>query len=180
MGIGIVAALWGFAEATLFFLVPDIWLTAVALWRGLGPALRAAGWAIAGATAGGALMHAWGSTDPAQAMAAIESLPAISPAMIESSREALIEHGLLQLFVGSMTGTPYKIFAAASPAADIPLILLLLVSIPARAIRFVAAILMARAIDRALTAYLSLRSRLLCLAGFWILFYAGYLMLMPG
>jgi hypothetical protein len=35
----LVAGLWGFAEATLFFLVPDIWLTALAVRRGLKPAL---------------------------------------------------------------------------------------------------------------------------------------------
>jgi len=32
-----VAGLWGFAEATLFFLVPDIWLTAIAVRRGSNP-----------------------------------------------------------------------------------------------------------------------------------------------
>lgn len=180
MGLGIVAALWGFAEATLFFLVPDIWLTAVAVSRGRTAAFLAAGWAIAGAAAGGAVMYAWASADPARAMAAVDLLPAVSTAMIASSREALMQNGLWQLFVGSMTGTPYKIFAAAAPGAGFSLVQLLLVTIPARAVRFVAAILMADVINRAMAAYVSPRGRLLVLAGFWVVFYAGYLALMPS
>lgn len=180
MGLGIVAALWGFAEATLFFLVPDIWLTAIAVSRGRAAAFRAAGWAIAGAAAGGAMMYVWASADPAGAMAAIDSLPAISTAMIDSSREALMQNGLWQLFVGAMTGTPYKIFAAAAPAAGFSLVQLLLVTIPARAVRFVAAILIADVVNRVMAAYVSPRGRLLALAGFWLVFYAGYLTLMPS
>jgi len=179
MGLGIVAALWGFAEATLFFLVPDIWLTAVAVWRGRGTAFRATGWAIAGAVAGGALMHLWAAADPAPLLAVIEALPAISPAMIDGSRNALNENGLWQLFIGAMTGTPYKIYAAAAPAAGIGFAPLLLVTVPARALRFALAILIADIVNRALTPHLALRGRLQLLAGVWVLFYALYFALMP-
>ena len=129
MGLGIVAALWGFAEATLFFLVPDIWLTAVAVSRGRAAAFRAAGWAIAGAAAGGAVMYAWASGGlGAGLIAALEFAARRSrPAMIDSSREALdAERSFWQLFVGAMTGTPYKIFAAAAPGAGFSLVQLLL------------------------------------------------------
>lgn len=179
MGLGIIAALWGFAEATLFFLVPDICLTAAAVWRGRVAAFRAACWAIAGAVAGGALMFHWAAADPVPAMAAIESLPAISQAMMDSGRDALNKNGLWQLFVGSITGTPYKIFAAAAPAAGIPLTPFLLVTILARASRFIVAILIADIVSRTLAAHLSLRGRLIVLAGFWTVLYAGYLTLMP-
>ena len=100
--------------------------------------------------------------------------------MIDSSREALMQNGLWQLFVGAMTGTPYKIFAAAAPAAGFSLVQLLLVTIPARAVRFVAAILIADVVNRVMAAYVSPRGRLLALAGFWLVFYAGYLTLMPS
>ena len=43
MGLSVAALLWGFAEATLFFIVPDVLLSAIAVRRGRGAALRAAG-----------------------------------------------------------------------------------------------------------------------------------------
>jgi membrane protein YqaA with SNARE-associated domain len=135
------------------------------VWRGRAVAFRTAGWAIAGAIAGGAMVYLWAAADPVPAMVAIESLPAISQAMMDSSRAALIENGLWQLFVGSMTGTPYKIFAAAAPAAGIPLVPFLLVTIPARAIRFAVAILIADIVNRPWPR-ISLRGRQLVLAGF--------------
>ena len=39
---------------------------------------------------------------------------------------------------------------------------------------------MADVINRAMAAYVSPRGRLLVLAGFWVVFYAGYLTLMPS
>ena len=43
----VVATLWGFAEATLFFVIPDVLLSYVALSR-LRPALKACGFATLG------------------------------------------------------------------------------------------------------------------------------------
>ena len=63
----LIAGIWGFAEATLFFIVPDVWLTLIAVRRGLVPALAACGWALAGALAGGLAMYAWGVFDSAAA-----------------------------------------------------------------------------------------------------------------
>jgi membrane protein YqaA with SNARE-associated domain len=56
MGLMAAAALWGFAEATLFFIVPDVLLSIIAVRRGRRPAWIAMAWTIAGAIAGGALM----------------------------------------------------------------------------------------------------------------------------
>src|SRR3546814_4475619 len=47
-----ISLLWGFAEATVFFVVPDVWISRRALssWRA---ALRSCGFALAGALVGG-------------------------------------------------------------------------------------------------------------------------------
>src|SRR6478672_2734595 len=44
-GAALIALAWGFAEASLFFIVPDVWIGLLALfhWRA---GLRAAGWAV--------------------------------------------------------------------------------------------------------------------------------------
>ncbi|GEM_PF-3959884 len=52
MGVNRVALAWGFAEATLFFIVPDVWLTLVARER-LRTGLIASLYSLAGALAGG-------------------------------------------------------------------------------------------------------------------------------
>ena len=76
------AALWGFAEATLFFLVPDVLLSAIALRRG-----RLAGVAclvaLLGALPGGALLYRWGEREPVAARRALDRLPAISTTTID-------------------------------------------------------------------------------------------------
>src|SRR3546814_16266356 len=50
-----VSLLWGFAEATVFFVVPDVWISRRALssWRA---ALRGCGFALAGALVGCVLL----------------------------------------------------------------------------------------------------------------------------
>jgi membrane protein YqaA with SNARE-associated domain len=126
---------WGFAEATLFFIVPDVLLTWIALDRP-GAALRACVGALAGALVGGFVMYTWGAADSESALVTLAYLPAVSAAMCDTVGEQLRQHGFAALFVGSFTGVPYKIYAVQAGAAHMDLALFLLVSIPARLIRF--------------------------------------------
>jgi membrane protein YqaA with SNARE-associated domain len=180
MGVNAIAAFWGFAEATLFFIVPDVWLTAVTIRLGRAAAFRAAAWTIAGALVGGGAMYDWGAGNYSQAVAALDDLPAISADMIVNSCEGLSAGGLRDLFLGSVTGVPYKVFAVSAPAAGIAPMTFLLATIPARAVRFAAAILIAAAMNYVLPARLTLRQRLSILGGFWVVFYIGYFALMPN
>jgi len=52
MGVGLAAFLWGLAEATCFFIVPDVLLSFIAL-RRLRTALLCCGLALAGALLAG-------------------------------------------------------------------------------------------------------------------------------
>lgn len=166
---GAAAFLWGLAEATLFFIVPDLLVSAVALER-LRAALVACAWATAGALAGGVLMYAWGALAPAEAWSALDRVPGIGPAMQEGVRAALAEHGLAALFLGPLTGTPYKLYAVAAGQQGLSLAAFLLVSVPARALRFVLLALLTRAIAQLLPE----RRRLPVLAVCWLVFYLGY------
>ena len=104
-----LAALWGFAEATLFFIVPDVLLTFIAIRHGWRQAAMASLAAAAGATIGGALMYAWAASDPASARGAIDFVPAISAALLERAKDALARDGLAAMFIGAFTGAPYKV-----------------------------------------------------------------------
>lgn len=180
MGLNLAALIWGFAEATLFFIVPDVLLTAVAVWRGRRAALRAVAWTIAGAVIGGGLVYGWAARDHAGAVALIERLPAISPAMIAGVGDALDRMGAGAMTIGALSGVPYKIYAAMAPQAGIPLGIFLAISIPARALRFLLVVLIADGLNRRLSAWLSLRQRGSILAVVWLLFYSVYFWTMPS
>jgi membrane protein YqaA with SNARE-associated domain len=173
------AFLWGVAEATLFVIVPDVLLSIAVVRRGWRTAFPLIGWAVAGALLGAAGAYQWSAGHPDAATALLDSLPAISPAMVEAARADLERDGLWVLMIGAFTGVPYKIFAMVAPAAGIELVPFLLASIPARVARFVLAVLIVGAVNDRLAPILSLRARLGLLCVFWLLFYAAFFALMP-
>jgi membrane protein DedA with SNARE-associated domain len=133
----VVAFGWGFAEATFFFVVPDVWIGLLALfsWRA---GLRAVVWAVMGALAGGALMYGVGAhLDRDISARLLDAVPAISPAMVERVEEEIREHGPPSMLLGPLRGTPYKIYARTAGVQEQPLRAVLLWTIPARGARFV-------------------------------------------
>jgi membrane protein YqaA with SNARE-associated domain len=131
-----LAFAWGFAEATLFFVVPDVLITLLAL-RGFRRGLVASGHVLAGALVGGALMWAWGANDLPAARAAIDLLPAIGPALMDRIAAELDTSGIACMLAGPFVGVPYKIYAVHAASVGVGLGAFLLMSIPARLPRFV-------------------------------------------
>jgi membrane protein YqaA with SNARE-associated domain len=169
----LLAALWGFSEATLFFIVPDVFLTVVAL-RDRRAALFCCGAAVAGALAGGLLLYLWGRADPSGATSALLAVPAIGQGMIQDVRNGLASRGLVALFLGPLKGTPYKIYAVLSGDMGLSLPLFLLVSLPARGMRFLFVTLAASWASRdPLAAWPLGRKRVVAIA-LWTVFYAVY------
>ncbi|MGH3434135.1 MAG: hypothetical protein ACRDQB_15000 [Thermocrispum sp.] len=173
MGLRLAAAAWGLAEATLFFIVPDVLLTAVAL-RDRETALRCCLWTLGGALLGGALMFAWATHAPEAAVASVDHVPAVTEQMLTRVQSGLADSGVLAMFLGPLSGTPYKLYAVFAPAAGIGLPAFLLISIPARLIRFVLVVLLTNLTARTLLKRRSSRTRLALVMGFWITFYALY------
>jgi hypothetical protein len=88
--------------------------------------------------------------------------------------------GLAAMVVGAFSGVPYKVYAVMAPAVPIGLMPFLLASIPIRALRFVAVVLIADRVNRLLAVRLSLRGRTTVLAAVWLVFYGFYFALMPN
>ena len=174
MGLSIVlAAMWGFAEATLFFIVPDVLLTFLAI---LGPESAWAGCAaaIGGALVGGSIMYAWGARDDSRARDVLIRIPAIDNREVAAVRESVGRSGFGAVFLGPLRGTPYKLYAVEVGRRRLSLPLFLAISIPARGIRFVAATLLALWLAGGpLEAWSSGAMAALVMA-FWIVFYIGY------
>jgi membrane protein YqaA with SNARE-associated domain len=179
MWIYAAALLWGFAEATLFFIVPDV-LTSAAALRDARTGLRACVFALIGALAGGALMYDWGARDEAQAVAAVEVVPGIDAAMMARVRDELARHGAPALLVGPLTGTPYKTYAVQAAGAGIGRWEFLAVSVPGRLPRFVLVTLLTAWVVRRWLWQADFRTRLKVLLSVWALFYAAYFLLMTG
>lgn len=176
----IIATLWGFAEATLFFIVPDVWLTLIAVRRGMMPALIACGFALAGALIGGMIMYAWGAIDVDSARNLLDWVPSIDKGMIKDVRRALSHDGVEALFVGALTGVPYKVYAVEASGADIGLVSFLAASVPARLLRFGLVVAVAWTISYALSFHFGRQIRTIVLLSTWAVFYVFYLSVMPN
>ncbi len=174
-----MALLWGFAEATLFFIVPDLWASIAGrdkLHRGLIACL----YCVAGAMAGGSILYFWGSLDPTGAMFVLEKTPAVSAEMITRVREDLNHFGEWAIIFGPLSGTPYKLYAAQAAPAGFPFFWFLLVSIPARLIRFVAVTTICHYALRGLK-HLGVRAQpLTILLTSWTLVYVAFFLVMPN
>jgi membrane protein YqaA with SNARE-associated domain len=170
-----VAFAWGIAEASFFFIVPDVLLTLIAC-RAFKPALKATLAALAGALVGGVLMYAFGMRSPDEARAFLDYVPAINSNLIERVARQINEHGLIAVMIGPLKGIPYKIYAVEWGAQGRSLIGFLLISIPARYIRFFLAAVVARLIARVIEAVTERRTNIeiLVIASLWIAFYGFY------
>jgi hypothetical protein len=129
-----LAALWGFAEGTLFFVVADVLFTRVAIVRP-GRALAHLGAATLGAVAAGMLMFAWSSSDPEGARSAVAAVPKVGEAMIAETERRMDELGAVAMFDRPLGGVPYKVHAILAPE-HFALPAFLLVTVGARLERF--------------------------------------------
>lgn len=170
-----VAFVWGLAESTCFFLVPDVWTSRLAL-RELPPALWACLASVAGALLGGTLLYLLGQ-NPATAAAlrgAFDYIPGVTPALIESARDALDRQGAQALFTGMASGIPYKLYALPAPAAGLGFGAFLAVSAAARLLRFLIVTSFSWLVARSLLGRFDLLIRRRVHAACWLLFYALY------
>jgi membrane protein YqaA with SNARE-associated domain len=178
--LDVAAFIWGVAEATLFFFVPDILLSYIGLKRGVKPAARASVIAAIGAAVGGVVMYLWAAQDYATAREAVLAVPAISEAMTARAEAAMADNWFVATLLGPLSSTPFKVYAVLAPHAGAPLPPFALAAIAARLPRFLIIGCGVALIGRALSRWLSERQLLWVLIGAWLLFYAVFFALMPN
>ena len=132
----VLAAVWGFAEATLFFIVPDVIVGLIALhfprkalWAGVA--------AVAGACVGGAMLYVIGGQVGDDLRVVMDAVPAIDPVMLDRAHDALLEDGGMAIVNAPSQGIPYKLYVTEWSLLGWSLPSLMLWTIPARAIRIV-------------------------------------------
>lgn len=172
------AALWGVAEGLLFFVVPDVLISFLAVRRGWRAACIASMAAALGAVVGVFLLWQWSVADPQTVRMLVEALPGISPAMVEKLGGELMQGALLPtLLIASVVGVPIKIAAMLGPQLDLPLLEFLLVTPLARLPRFLAVGLGVALLARLGARWFSVEKMTLILALFWIVFYGAFWLL---
>lgn len=172
-GSNLLAAAWGFAEATLFFIVPDVLLTGLAL-TSLKRALLACLAAAAGATLGGLVVYLAVTAWPERAAALLVSVPGISDTTFTTVRDLLEPGQFRGMLIGAFTGVPYKIFAAETALNGYPPALFLLLTPLARLPRFALLSLLAWSLSRALGDRLQGKWKLALCMSLWAAFYVVY------
>ncbi len=143
----IIGFLWGFAEATVFFIVPDVYLGFVALFhwrRGLSAAIAA----LLGAMLGGSVMYVLAMNDPSALRGFLIHVPLIDTALVNEVAENLRSDGLVTILTGPLRGTPYKIYAAQAGEQAFSFPSFLLMTVPARLERFLPVVLVFGGIGR--------------------------------
>lgn len=175
----LAAALWGFAEATLFFVVPDVLLSWLAGFRPrvVWPAVAAC---LAGALVGGTVMWIASTAAPADSRALLDRVPAINAELLAKTGAALQADYGAQMLRAGFSGVPYKILAVESAAQGRPLAAFLAWSVPARLGRWVLVVLLSLSVARLARRHLVAAERVLwALWAFgWATVYAVYFALM--
>jgi membrane protein YqaA with SNARE-associated domain len=136
----VIAFAWGLAEATAFFIVPDVYMGFVALFslrRGLAAMLAS----LLGAIIGGAVMYTLAANNPSGINEFLTRVPMIDAALVSDVAEQTQTRGLLAVLFGPVKGMPYKIYAAQAGEQALPFIYFLLITIVARGERFLPMVL---------------------------------------
>lgn len=162
--VAVTAVAWGFAEATLFFIVPDVFITWVAL-RSRRRALLCCALTIVAAMVGGSLMYFWSLHDPAGQRAMLLRVPAVDAGLVDRAHAELQRWGGLALVAGGFSGIPYKLYAAQAAQAGLSLPLLLAWTVLARGSRFVLLTLLTNFVATSLRHRFGAR----VVAGIWLL-----------
>lgn len=166
---------WGLAEATFFFIIPDVLTSRLVLQK---PRLGFAACfsSLAGALLGGWLLF-WVGHDPSVRVTLIQAmdwLPGITPALVGKAGEGLMQHGLSALFTGVLAGIPYKLYALQAAWAGADFVAFMQVSLFARLSRFFLVTGLSWFVGSKLLSNLSLTTRLRIHTGSWLVFYTGY------
>lgn len=159
----LVGFLWGFAEGTVFFIVPDVYLGLVALFnwkRGLW-AMAAA---VVGAMVGGSVMYSLAMKDLSAVNLFLTRIPLINAEMVADIANKMQADGLLTMVNGPLRGVPYKIYAVQAGGQSLPYPPFLFMTILARLERLLPVTLLAGGVGKWLSNFVGKHTRLVVAA----------------
>lgn len=176
----LIVALWAFAEATLFFVVADVPISAIGILYGFRRAALAALVAAPAAASGGLIMQAWAAENPELCRRILDHIPGVSSGLMTSAASAYAAEGTRAMLWGSFQGVPYKLYAWSAASTGTAAIPFFLASIAARLPRFLLVATVSASLRPALRRWLTPRSVAILFLMFWSLFYAAYFLTMAA
>lgn len=170
-----IAFLWGLAEATFFFIVPDVFFAFSALMvplYGLGLGVVS----IAGTVVGGLILFQLAQANPALMEQFLIHIPGIPLTMVHSVHADLHMRGFQALLLAPLDGLPYKTFAVGAGIIHMDLVQFLLVTIPARLERVILVWLIAAGLGKICRTSIKSHTKpwVIGYVVFWVLFYILY------
>jgi membrane protein YqaA with SNARE-associated domain len=167
----LAAFLWGYAEATRFWLIPDILLGWVGLNRprSIVPSVIAA---TIGSVLGGSRMHRRAREERMR----LTEIPGINEALLVDAHERFATRRWIAVVRAPIDGIPYKVYATESAVAGRPIVELIAWTFVARAWRFLLTAVVAGAVGRIFSRSVR-RSEggwLAATFGFWLFVYVRY------
>lgn len=126
---------WAFAESTLFVIVPDVLLTAIAA-RDRRIARRGVLCALIGAGLGGMAMYTWEHHAPGEAFLAVAETPDATPALLHRAQADVMRHGPMAIVPGCAVYVPFKVYAVTAEAAGASAPAFLACALAGLAVRF--------------------------------------------
>lgn len=119
MTLVLAAFAWGIAEATVFFLVPDVLVAAASAYRPEAGAAFALA-ALGGSLAGGLVTYLVSRWKPRAVLAFVEWLPAHTPAYVAVVRQDTRLGGIGALATAAFLGRQFKILAYEAATSGRP------------------------------------------------------------
>lgn len=126
-----LAFMWGLAEGLLFFVVPDVYLSFIALFSVTGGLVSVA-YALLGSLCSAVIVYALAPFMGGMYHTILLAIPGISEAMLRTVTTGLAQHGVQNIIAGPFSGIPYKIYSVEAALQHLPIGSFLLWSIPAR------------------------------------------------
>jgi membrane protein YqaA with SNARE-associated domain len=172
-----IAILWGFSEATFFFIVPDIYLSYSAM-NGYKKTLVLCIYTVVAAISGGTIMYFLGMFFPEKTFLFLDYIPAISQNTIHTAGNFLQDGVLSGMMHGAITGIPYKIFAAYAGEMRVSLPLFIACSFITRSLRFAIVISISALVYNMAMKNLNIKTKQFINTLFWCCFYIWYFSIM--
>ncbi|MDE1153165.1 MAG: hypothetical protein PW788_11570 [Micavibrio sp.] len=130
----LIGFLWGYAEGTIFFVIPDVVISFVALYSLPGFLVCSAA-TLLGSVLGGISVYLAALYFPALTNSVIHAVPFIPQKLFDVVTTDFRQQGVWALLDGPTSGIPYKVYACQAPDFT-GLGTFILVSIPVRLCRF--------------------------------------------
>jgi len=169
----LISLFWSFCEATFFFIIPDVWLSFTSM-DSLKKGFKNIFFTLIGALLGGTVMYLLGRQDIDSVTNFLVKIPDIDYDLLEHTKESIQSEGLAAPLVGPIKRVPYKIYAAYYGGLSLSYIMFMLISIPARLVRFLITILLSNFVFRVLLKKISLKKKRQMLILIWVIIYIIY------